>query len=114
MTEENEAETGDVGVTMELSGSYEDVVSKLRTETDSTEVYSPILEDMKAILRTVDRLDGGTRSAVAEALPDETTREFDAESVVDVLRVLERYGLVELEGNTWKPGPEFPDSEAFR
>ncbi|TQR22309.1 hypothetical protein C9J85_10155 [Haloferax sp. wsp5] len=49
--------------------------------------------------------DGGTRSAIAQQLPEDMTVSFDAQAVVDTLQVLERYDVA--RRNTWKPGRNF-------
>lgn len=95
----------DVTVSMELSGPYDEVLSKLRPADESSAALVPLLEDLETLLETVVRIDGGTRSVIAEQLPAETTADLDAQAVVDTLQVLERYDLVVLDGNTWRPGP---------
>lgn len=103
MAEDDEG--GDVTVSMELSGEYDDVLSKLQRAESSDPSLVPLVTDIETLLETVVRLDGGTRSAIAQGLPADVTADFDAQAVVDTLQVLERYDLVVLEGNTWKPGP---------
>lgn len=109
MSEDDSRPDDSVSVNVELTGSYEDVFSKL----DSTSSDSPELEavtaDMATILDVVETIDGGTRSAVAQALPEEMTASYDAEEVVTVLQVLAEYDLVTLDGNTWRPGPALED-----
>lgn len=95
-----------MAVSVELSGEYDSVVEKLRTTGTKDDDLSPVVADLAAVLEAVVRLDGGTRSAVAEALPEDTAVSYDSEGVVDALQVLKRYGLVVLDGNTWRPGPE--------
>lgn len=92
-----------VTVSLELSGTYDDVVDKLRTPSADAERVSAIAADVAAVLETVRGLDGGTRSAIADALPADLAEPYDAEGVVDVLQLLQRYDLVVLEGNTWQP-----------
>lgn len=96
----------DVNVTVELTGTYDDVVSKLSIDGTGQRRATELLADLEAVLETIDRIDGGTRSAVAENLPAEMTVAYDPEELVDVLHVLERYDLVRLEGNTWYPATE--------
>lgn len=105
MGSDNSEEIESVRVSMEIEGEYEDVLSKLATDGSRSERYTSLVEDMDAILETVLRIDGGTRSAIADSMPDETTAPYDAEAVVTALQVLARYDLVELEDNTWRPGP---------
>lgn len=98
-------ETDDtVTVSMELSGAYDDVLGKLQPAESSDESLLPLLADLETLLETVVRIDGGTRSVIADRLP-ETNADLDAAAVVETLQVLERYDLVALDGNTWKPGP---------
>ena len=91
---------------MELSGPYEDVIEKLGSETDQNDSNYPLLRDVEEVLETVERLQAGTRSTIAAELPAEMTVDYDAESLVDLLQVLKRYGLLELDGNTWKTPDE--------
>lgn len=110
---EEEAEDDErVTVSMELAGPYDDVVSKLRTTADAGADLGRLTEDLSVLLDTVVRLDGGTRSAIAEALPDEMAADYDGQAVVEVCQVLERYDLVVLDGNTWNPGPALGDRDA--
>lgn len=94
-----------VTISVEISGEYGDVISKLRDEDDTDDSLSPLISDIESLLQTIDRSGGGTRSAIADRLSSETACSLDAEAVVDICRVLERYGFVVLEDNTWKPGP---------
>jgi hypothetical protein len=103
---DNDNETGgEVSVSVELSGSYDDVVSKLTIEEDEPDRLAPLVADLEVLLETLVRTGGGTRSVLADAIPDDTVVTFDGEAVVETMQVLERYDLVKLEGNTWKPGP---------
>ena len=104
MTDDADEDT-DVTVSMEITGEYDEVLSKLQQAESSDPSLVPLVTDVETLLETVVRLDGGTRSAIAQALPADVTADFDAQAVVDTLQVLERYDLVVLEGNTWKPGP---------
>jgi len=104
---ENDDETeGDVSVSLELEGDYDDVIAKLQISGDETTDLSVLAGDVTAVLETVDNINGGTRSAIATELPGDMAVSYDAEGVVEMLQVLERYDLVALEGNTWKPGPK--------
>jgi len=98
-------EDGDVTVSMELSGPYDEVLSKLQPAEAAEESLVPLVADMETLLETVVSIDGGTRSVIADALPADTAAEFDPGAVVDALQLLERYDLVVLDGNTWRPGP---------
>jgi len=102
---EDVAKDGDfVSVSMELTGKYEDVIGKLQPSGSRRAGIEPFVHDLDVLLETIIEMDGGTRSAIAKQLPAEMTRSYDAQAVVDTLQVLERYDLVVLEGNTWKPG----------
>ncbi|WP_135305930.1 hypothetical protein [Haloarcula amylovorans] len=102
----DEGENADgVSVSMEVTGPYDDVISKLKSSTTERDAIGPLMGDVQLLLETVERMGGGTRSAIADQLPPEMTADFDAEAVVETCQVLERYDLVVLEGNTWKPGP---------
>jgi len=108
MTDDADEDT-DVTVSMEITGEYDEVLSKLQQAESSDPSLVPLVTDVETLLETVVRLDGGTRSAIAQALPADVTADFDAQAVVDTLQVLERYDLVVLEGNTWKPGPRLDE-----
>ncbi|AUG48233.1 hypothetical protein BVU17_12120 [Haloarcula taiwanensis] len=111
MGDEEDLEDETVSVSMEISGNYDEVMSKLATEDDGSTSLVSLLDDLEQLLDTVVRMDGGTRSAIAQQLPKDMTVSFDAQAVVDTLQVLERYDLVVLEGNTWKPGPKLTTEE---
>ncbi len=104
MMSDNSEPSDGVSVSMSLSGEYNEVMSKLRIDTTGADILEPLLADAEAVLEAVDQLDGGTRSVVAEQLTDESSLSDDADAVVTLLQVLERYELVHLDGNTWKPG----------
>lgn len=100
-SEEKESAT----INVEISGDYDTVVSKLQTGGNERSDLQPLLDDVGQLLETVDQLNGGTRSAIADRISEETTESLDAQAVVEILQVLQRYDLVTLEGNTWNPGP---------
>lgn len=99
--------------TVELSGTYDEVVARLDSPARTDDLLAPLVGDVETLLETVVRVDGGTRSVIAERLPDDTAVEFDGEAVVEAMQVLARYDLVVLEGNTWRPGPALRDSDRF-
>ena len=102
---DNEYElSNDVQVLMEISGGYDDVMTKLQASARGRGAIDRFVQDINVLLDTVVDLRGGTRSAIANELPAEMNLRYDAEMVVKTLQVLEGYGLVELEGNTWMPG----------
>lgn len=105
MDESQNGSVENVSVSMEITGEYEDVMSKLQSAPGRNEALEALADDLTALLETVERTGGGTKSALAGELPEDLAVEYDAEAVVEALQVLERYDLVELEGNTWKPGP---------
>jgi hypothetical protein len=105
MTDDTDVDSDDVTVSMEITGPYDDVVSKLAVEGDRSGVIDPLVSDVEALLETVVRIDGGTRSALASAVPPDAGVAGDPQAVVETLQVLARYDLVVLEGNTWTPGP---------
>lgn len=105
MSEDEETDADGVSVSMEINGRYEDVVSKLKAEESRPDALAPLTADLDVLLETVQRMGGGTRSAIAGELPGEMAADYDAAAVVETMQVLERYDLVVLEGNTWKPGP---------
>ncbi len=108
MAEETENDGDGVSVSVEITGNYDDVVTKLRSPDGGNGVIEPVADDLGVLLETIVEMNGGTRSAIAERLPAEMAVEYDAEAVVEALQVLARYDLVVLEDNTWKPGPELP------
>ncbi|WP_435180916.1 hypothetical protein [Halorussus sp. AFM4] len=107
MSEQQELESGDVSVSMEITGSYDNVLAKLNRGQESPDVLEPFIQDVESVLTTIERMEEGTRSSVARNLPDGMTVDYDAEEVVDLLQVLKRYDLVVLEGNTWKVSPKY-------
>jgi len=109
MGDDPDTDGEDVSVSVEITGDYDEVVPKLRSPEGRSDVAEPVTADLTILLETIADLNGGTRSAIAERLPDEMAVEYDAEAVVEALQVLERYDLVVLEDNTWKPGPELRD-----
>jgi hypothetical protein len=94
-----------IDITVEIAGEYDDVVEKLQPAAGERAALGPVLADLSLLVETVVHLDGGTRSAIADHLPAEMQHAYDADAVVDALQVLARYDLVDLEGNTWVPGP---------
>lgn len=94
--------TKSVNVSMEISGRYEDVVSKLERADRMRPGLQNVFGDFEQLLDTVERIDGGTKSVIVDNLPDDMTETYDSEAVVNALQVLEGYGLVTLDGNTWK------------
>lgn len=111
MVEDKDEIDDDVHISAELSGPYSAVMSKLSAETPESLVPDTMVEDVHRILETVVSIEGGTRSRIAESLPEEMNMMYDSTQVVEVLQVLEAYDLVVLEGNTWKPGPELEPRE---
>lgn len=109
MSDDEEQATDGVSVSMEIAGPYEEVVSKLKSEESRPDALAPLASDVEILLETVQRMGGGTRSAIADELPGEMAADYDAAAVVETMQVLERYDLVVLEGNTWKPGPRLAD-----
>lgn len=109
MAEDQQDDDETVSVSLEITGGYDEVMERLQSSPKSVSSLKPLLADLEILLETIVQMDGGTRSAIAQELPDEMTVTFDAQAVVDTLQVLERYELVVLEGNTWKPGPKLHD-----
>ena len=102
----DEDETGDsVTATVELSGDYDEIAEILAVEGSDYPALSTVAEDMGAVLDIVTRTGGATKSRISEELSPDVTGELDVDSVIHVLRVLEVYELVRLDGNTWRPGP---------
>lgn len=95
-------ETDSVSVSMELSGRYEDVVSKLENSDRTRPGLQNVFADFEKLLDTVETIDGGTKSVIVENLPDDMAVTYDSDAVVNALQVLEGYDLVTLDGNTWK------------
>jgi hypothetical protein len=91
-------------VSMTIEGEYGAVISKLRTGGDETDYLTGFVDDVGLLLETVEQTGGGTRSAIARSLPEESSLADDPDTVVNLLQVLERYDLVDLDGNTWMPG----------
>lgn len=91
---------------MEISGSYDDVLSRLNQGEDNRIPLGPFVHDVELILTTLERMGEGTRSAIADQVSDEIVADYDAQLLVNLLQVLKQFDLVVLDGNTWKPGPK--------
>lgn len=102
MIRDNGDDGGNVSVTMELSGEYDDVVSRIAVDERNQSELKAVMQDFERLLDTLTAIDGGTKSVVVENLPGEMAAEYDSDTVVYALQTLERYGLVTLDGNTWK------------
>lgn len=100
-------DSGELGVEtrVELVGEYEDVAMILEGPSGSTQHLEPVVQDMSRVLDIVDRTGGATKSHIVDELPADVVADLDAEAVIHVLRTLELYDLVALDGNTWRPGP---------
>lgn len=103
---EAEEVAGDVDARIELTGHYEDVMTIVGAEGLEYPELETVIEGMTAVLVAVERTGGGTKSRLAEELPSDLSPELAGEDVGEILAVLAHYDLVELEGNTWKPGPK--------
>jgi len=102
----DDSETPDsVSATVELEGKYDEIAMILGRTPGAMDELEPLTDDMEAVLEIVGRTGGATKSRIAEELPGDVTADFDADTVIHVLRVLELYELVRLDGNTWRPGP---------
>jgi hypothetical protein len=109
MDEKNADESDRVTISVELDGKYDDVMAKLQTEATGSENLAPLAQDIRTVLDTLEEINGGTRSAIAQALPADCSLAGNPDAVVDLMQVLERYDLVTLEGNTWLPAPAAGD-----
>ena len=98
-------EPENVSAKVELSGSYEQIADLLGQSDEEGRDFEPLVADLNAVLDTVVRTDGATKSQLVEALPA-TAGDLDTESVIYALRLLEQYDLVTLDENTWRPGGE--------
>ena len=106
MGDEKESESDKVSVSMEITGPYDDIMARLKYDQDERDVLDPFIHDVELVLSSIERMEEGTRSSIAENLPNEMSLDYDAEEVVNLLQVLKRYELVVLEGNTWKVSPK--------
>lgn len=110
MTDDKDIGGEDVTISVDIEGEYGKVMSKLRSDEEETDYLADLVDDVEQLLKTVEQIDGGTRSAIAQALPDDSSMAGDPDAVVTMLQVLERYDLVSLEGNTWMPGPRLGEN----
>jgi hypothetical protein len=94
-----------VRATVELAGDYDEIAAILGGRAGPAADLDPVLSDLTTVLEIVQRTDGATKSRLAEELPNDLAVDLDADSVIHALRVLELYDLIELDGNTWQPGP---------
>jgi hypothetical protein len=95
----------EINISLEIEGRYDNVMSKLRTDESVSQYLDPLHSDLRAVIDTVVRTGGGTRSVLTDDLPEDMVASYDAEELVSLLTVLQKYDLVVLEGNTWLPGP---------
>lgn len=109
MGKENKDNAELVSTTVELSGNYRQIAEILGQNRNKWREYEAIIEDMAAVLEIVERTGGATKSQIVDELPTETNVALATESVIHLLRVLELYEFVHLDGNTWRPGE--PPSE---
>lgn len=91
-----------VTISVEMNGEYGEIMEILSQNEDKYDKFDRLMEDFAIILDTIDRLDGGTRSRIADSLPDTFSLDLSGEELVGILRVLEYYDLVYLDQNTWK------------
>jgi hypothetical protein len=101
-------ESEKVSTTVELAGSYERIAEILGQTVDKRKEYEQITEDMAAVLEIVEHTGGATKSHIVDELPTRTNAALETESVIHLLRVLELYDFVYLDGNTWRPGDPSP------
>lgn len=101
MTEDTIEKDGTVYITMELNGEYDHVINKLAIDEDFPAEIREAMRDFERLLETIDDIDGGTKSVILDHLPAEMAVDYDTDTVVNALQVLERYDLVTLDGNTW-------------
>lgn len=105
--DEKENETDDsVNIIVEISGEYGRVIDKLEGPSTGQHQLEELSSDLHRLLTTLQGMDGGTRSAIADRLPEDMNGIQDGHDVVDALQLLEKFEHVHLDGNTWKPGPE--------
>lgn len=103
MENDNGSNGESVTVSMEIAGKYEDVMDRLDTDGARRTELATVTDDLAAIVETIEQTGGATRSNVADELSGRTAVEYGPEDVVPALQVLERYDVVALDGNTWKP-----------
>jgi len=90
----------------EIEGPGEEVLARLTGTAEAPYEYEelqPVVEDLTQLLETIERTGGGIRSSVAA----DTDLQASGEGVRHMLELLREYGLVTLEGNTWRLGPAF-------
>ena len=102
---DDDNEGGSVTATVELSGNYEQIAEILAVEEAEYPELSVVVEEMGAVMDIVTQTGGATKSRIADDLPPGVSDDLNADRVIHVLRTLELYGLVRLDGNTWRPGP---------
>lgn len=95
-----------VNINVELTGEYDEVVDIISQDKNTHGEMNQIVSDFATIVETIEQLDGGTRSRIAESLPESFSLDLTGEELVGILRVLEYYDLVHLDQNTWKPASE--------
>jgi len=102
----DEEEFESVSAMVELSGKYEDIARILDVPERDYPRSMVVVDDMDIVIEIIARTGGATKSHIVDELPSNVTADLDSQNVVHVLRVLELYDLVQLDDNTWRPGPE--------
>lgn len=101
---------GSIYIRAEIEGPGDEVVARL-SQSDGPkleyEELADVIADLTAVIRTVERLDGGIRSTIAR----ETDIGASDETIRHMLETLREYGLVELDRNTWRRGTAPDESD---
>lgn len=95
-----------VWATIELSGPFDEMLEyfdSTGSDSDHPTHLEDIVRDMDALLTAVEEQGGGIRSSLAR----EADLRVGEENIRCMLEMLRCYGLLELDQNTWVPGPEF-------
>lgn len=94
----------DVHVSVEMSGSYDEVMARLDGGPRTDREFAEIREKLARVLDTVRESDGDSLSDIRE-------RSGIDGSVHHLLRTLEAEGYVRLDEKTWKPEPKAEPDE---
>jgi len=83
--EEVAEKSGEVSVTVELSGEYDDIMSRVMVDDRSRQEIQSVVKDFERLLDTIDAINGGTKSVIVENLPGDMAVDYDSDTVVSAL-----------------------------
>lgn len=95
-----------VNISVKLTGNYPNIIDILGESSSIRNELAPLYQEIDAIAEATITISGGTRSAIAE----EAGLDLNPKEIANILSILQRHGLVRLEGNTWFPTDQLKES----